>query len=133
MGILVFLFIVLVLFLLWVYVLVAMWTVFEKADQPGWAAIVPFYNLYVLLKVVGRPGWWLVLLFTPLVLVVVFVIVMIDLGKSFGKSGWFAVVLTLLPFIGWPMLAFGQARYVGPVARVPTALRSDDRRREKGP
>jgi hypothetical protein len=116
MGILVFLFIVAVLFLLWVYVIVAMWMLFTKANQPGWAAIVPFYNIYVLLKVVGRPGWWLALMFVPGVVTVIVVIVMIDLARAFGKRGVFAVLLILLPFVGWPILGFGAARYVGPVA-----------------
>lgn len=116
MGILVFLFIVSLLFILWVFIIWTMWMVFRKAGQPGWAAIVPFYNFYVLLKAVGRPGWWLALMFVPLVLVVIFIVVMVDLAKAFGKSGGFAVVLTLLPFVGWPILAFGDARYVGPVA-----------------
>lgn len=116
MGYIVFLFIVLVLFVLWVFFIVAMWTVFEKANQPGWAAIVPFYNIYVLLKVVGRPGWWLALMFVPGVVTVIAIVVMIDLAKAFGKRGVFAVLLILLPFVGWPILAFGEVRYVGPVA-----------------
>ncbi len=116
MGILVFLYIVAVLFLLWVYFVVAMWKIFTKANQPGWAAIVPFYNVYILLKVVGRPGWWLVLVFVPGVVTVIFIVLMIDLARAFGKRDVFAVLLILLPFVGWPILAFGAARYVGPVA-----------------
>jgi hypothetical protein len=116
MGILVFLYIVAVLFLLWVVFVVAMWKIFTKANQPGWAAIVPFYNVYVLLKVVGRPGWWLVLTFVPGVVTIIFIVLMIDLARAFGKRGVFAVLLILLPFVGWPILAFGDARYVG---RVP--------------
>jgi hypothetical protein len=100
----------------WVFFIVTMWKVFEKAGQPGWAAIVPFYNFYVLLKIVGRPGWWLALMFIPIANIVVGIIVLIDFAKAFGKSGGFAALLILLPFVGWPMLAFGQARYLGPVA-----------------
>ena len=62
------------------------WKVFTKAGQPGWAILIPFYNTYVLLKIVGRPGWWLVLMFIPLVNIVIAIIVAIDLAKSFGKS-----------------------------------------------
>lgn len=47
--------------------IIAMWRIFTKAGQPGWAAIIPFYNIYVLMKVVGRPGWWLILFLIPLV------------------------------------------------------------------
>lgn len=112
MGIFVFLYIVLLLLCLWALLTVAMWKIFAKADQPGWASLVPFYNFYVLLKVVGRPGWWLALMFVPLVVVVIAVVVMIDLAKAFGKRGGFAVLLILVPFIGWPVLAWGDARYV---------------------
>lgn len=99
-----------------VVVVAAMWKIFTKAGQPGWAALVPFYNIYVLLKVVGRPGWWLVLFLIPVVGIVVGIIVAVDLAKSFGKGGGFAVLLFLVPIIGYPILGFGAGRYVGPAA-----------------
>jgi hypothetical protein len=94
--------------------IIGMWMVFSKAGQPGWAAIIPFYNIYVLLKVVGRPGWWLILFLIPFVNFVMWIIVSLDLSKSFGKGGGFAVGLILLSFIFIPILGFGDARYVGP-------------------
>jgi Family of unknown function (DUF5684) len=108
----------------------ALWQVFVKAGQPGWAAIIPFYNIYVLLRVVGRPGWWLALFvvgaIVPFVgwilLIVVSIIIAIDLARSFGKSGAFAVGLFLLNFIFVPILGFGAAQYVGPSAAGPRAL-----------
>ena len=42
-------------------VVAAFWRVFTKAGEPGWAVLVPFYNIIVLLKIIGRPWWWLVL------------------------------------------------------------------------
>jgi uncharacterized protein DUF5684 len=94
--------------------IVAMWTVFTKAGRPGWASIVPIYNLYVLLKVAGREGWWIVLFLIPLVNVVVWFIVAIDLAKCFGKTAGFGVGIALLSFVFIPILAFGDARYLGP-------------------
>jgi hypothetical protein len=94
----------------------AFWKIFTKAGQPGWAAIIPIYNYYVLLKVVGRPGWWLILYLIPIVNLIIFIVVALDLAKSFGKSGGFAVGLVLLPFIFFPILGFGSAAYVGPAA-----------------
>ncbi|WP_253839135.1 DUF5684 domain-containing protein [Actinokineospora globicatena] len=96
--------------------IISLWKVFTKAGQPGWAAIVPIYNTYVLLKVVGRPGWWLVLFLIPFVNLVIVIIVFVDLAKAFGKSGGFAALLFFFSFIAMPILAFGSARYVGPVA-----------------
>ncbi len=91
------------------------WVVFTKADKPGWAAIVPIYNIIVMLEIVGRPTWWIfLLLFCPPVSLVLGIIMAIDLAKSFGKGGGYAVGLILLPFVFYPMLAFGDARYLGP-------------------
>lgn len=98
-----------------IFVIAAMWRVFSKAGQPGWAAIIPFYNVYVLCKVAGRPGWWLVLLIIPVVNIVFSIIVAIDVAKSFGKGGAFGVFgLWLFSIIGYPILGFGKSRYVGP-------------------
>lgn len=99
------------------FLVIAMWRVYTKAGKPGWAALIPFYNTYVMLKIVGRPGWWLLLMFVPIVNIVIGIIVVVDLAKSFGKGGGFAVLLILLPYIGFAILAFSKnARYVGPVA-----------------
>lgn len=100
--------------------IVAWWKVYEKAGQPGWAAIIPFYNLYVLMQIAGRPGWWFILYLIPLVNIVVSLLVAIDLGKSFGKDTVFSVLLLwlMLPWawIGYLMLGFGDATYSGPAA-----------------
>ena len=94
--------------------LVAMWKVFTKAGKPGWASIVPIYNAVVLLEIVGRPIWWIVLMLIPFVNIVVGIVVTNDLAKSFGKEVGWTIGLLLLPFIFYPMLAFGNAKYNGP-------------------
>lgn len=99
-----------------VAIIAGMWKMFAKAGQPGWGAIIPFFNLYLLLKIIGRPGWWLILYFIPLVNIVVSVIVAIELAKSFGKGGGFAIGLFFLSFIFIPILGFGEAEYQGPAA-----------------
>jgi hypothetical protein len=91
--------------------LVAMWKVFVKAGQPGWASIIPFYNLYVLLQVAGKPGWWLLLMLIPIVNIVIFIIAYIGVANNFGKGTGFAIGLIFLPFIFFPILAFGDAQY----------------------
>ena len=105
-----------------VFEIAALWQVFAKGGRPGWAAIIPFYNYYVLLKVVGRPGWWLILYFIPIVDIIVWIIVAIDLAKSFAKGTAFAVGLIFLAFIFIPILGFGPARYAGPAAGGPRAV-----------
>jgi Family of unknown function (DUF5684) len=98
---------------IYVVQVIGMWRAFEKAGQPGWAAIIPFYNFYILCKIAGRPGWWWILLIVPIVNIVIWIIVSIDAAKAFGKTGGFGIGLALLPFIFWPILGFGEARYVG--------------------
>ena len=92
------------------------WVVFQKAGKPGWASIIPIYNMVVMLEIVGKPIWWLFLMFIPLVSIVVAVIILIAMAKSFGKSELFGIGLAFLPFIFFPILGFGKARYIGPSA-----------------
>lgn len=107
-----------------VIAIASMWKVYSKAGQPGWASIVPIYNMVVLLKIVGRPLWWLILLLIPLVNIVVVIIMFIDLAKSFGQGAGFGVGLVFLGTIFFPILAFGDARYLGPSAGVPVRAAS---------
>jgi Family of unknown function (DUF5684) len=92
------------------------WKVFEKAGEAGWKFIIPIYNLYILLKIVGRPGWWLILYFIPFVNIVILIIVWVDLSKSFGHGVGFALGLIFLPYIFLLILGFGSDRYLGPAA-----------------
>lgn len=92
---------------------VCMWKVFTKAGEPGWASIVPIYNIVVLLKISGKPWWWLLLLFIPFVNFIIMILAMLGLAKNFGKGGGFAVGLVFLGFIFFPILAFGDARFQG--------------------
>jgi len=96
--------------------LVAAWIVYTKAGEEGWKALIPIYNVWVLLKIVGRPGWWLLLFLIPFVNFVIWIIVSIDLAKSFGKGTGFALGLIFLAPIFYMILAFGDATYRGPAA-----------------
>jgi hypothetical protein len=99
---------------LWVVSVIALWKVFEKAGEPGWKAIIPFYNWYVLFQIAGRNGLWFLALFIPIVGLVVSIMLAIDLAKHFGKSTLFGVVgLWLFSIIGLFILGFGDAKYVG--------------------
>ena len=95
---------------------VAGWKTYAKTGRPGWASIVPVYNAYTLLQIVGRPAWWLVLLLIPGVNVVVAVILSIDLAKCFGKSTSYGLGLAFLSAPFTLHLGFGEAQYGGPCA-----------------
>jgi len=106
----------LVMLAVMVFVIAAYWKLFAKANQPGWAILIPIYNLFVLLKIVGRPGWWIILMIIPVVGIVVAFIIAIDLAKSFGKDTLYGIGIALLGIIFIPILAFGSATYEGPSA-----------------
>lgn len=93
-------------------VIASFWRIFTKAGKPGWAAIVPIYNIIVLLEVVDQPLWMTFLYFVPIANLVVSIIVNIELANRFNRSTGFAVGLILLPIIFLPILAFSSAEYV---------------------
>lgn len=96
-----------------VLMIASFWKIFVKAGKPGWYCLIPIYNIIVLLEICGKPLWWIVLIFIPIVGIVVMILVVIALAKSFGKDTIFAVGLIFLGFIFYPILAFGDAKYVG--------------------
>lgn len=109
-----------------VLVIVSIWKIFEKAGKPGWAAIIPIYNMIVLLEIVRKPIWWIVLMLIPLVNIVVAIIVYVELAKAFGKSAGFGIGMIFLSFIFLPMLAFGDDQYLdGAASSSGGALDSD--------
>lgn len=93
-----------------------LWKTFAKAGQPGWAAIVPFYNIYVMTQIIGRPAWWVVLALLPCVNFIALFIIGIDMAKSFGKGTGFGIGLALLGPVFYAILGFGDAQYQGPAA-----------------
>lgn len=98
---------------LWVIMIVANWIIFKKAGKPGWACIIPIYNILVLLQIVDRPWWWILLMLIPGVNVVIGIIVYHNLSLSFGQGIGFTFGLLFLGIIFFPILAFGSAKYVG--------------------
>jgi hypothetical protein len=103
----------LVFLALFVVMIASVWKVFTKAGEPGWAAIVPIYNFIVMLKVAGKPLWWIVLFLIPFANIIALILVTIALAKNFGKGVGFAIGLIVLGFIFFPILGFGDAKYIG--------------------
>ena len=99
---------------LMILVIAGQWKAFEKGGQPGWASIIPFYNIYVMFKLGGKPGWWLVFLLLGPFFLIWYIWGLNMISKSFGKDEGFTVGLVLLGIVFWPILGFGDARYLGP-------------------
>ena len=97
-----------------IFYMFCMWKIYVKAGQPGWAAIIPIYNIYIQTKIVGKPGYWTILCLIPFINIIFAIWLTNMLSKSFGKDEGFTVGLVLLGIIFYPILAFGSAKYLGP-------------------
>lgn len=89
------------------------WKVHVKAGYPGWTALVPIYNFVVVYKIARVPLWQALLLVIPFVNIYALWNLNYGFAKCFGKGAGFAVGLMVLGFIFYPILAFGDAVYVG--------------------
>ncbi|MBX2911544.1 MAG: DUF5684 domain-containing protein [Cyclobacteriaceae bacterium] len=103
-----------VYFIILIVMIVGMWKVFEKAGKPGWAAIIPIYNIIVLLEVVGKPTWWIILMLIPFVNFIIAIILCHQLSLSFGQGVGMTILIIVLPFVALPILGFGSATYSKP-------------------
>jgi hypothetical protein len=95
------------------FFMVCLWKIFSKAGKPGWAAIIPIYNLIVWLEIVNKPLWWIILMLIPIVNFFVLIVLTHQLSLAFGQG--VGMTIMLLFFIGYPILAFGSAQYQGQV------------------
>lgn len=93
--------------------IVALWFVLDKAGEPGWAAIIPIYNYLMVIKIAGKPWWFILLMLIPVVNLVIYIIILNGLSRNFGKSEAFTVGLFFLRFIFLPILGFGKSTFVG--------------------
>lgn len=105
------------LVILWIVVaaviIVANWKIFTKAGKPGWAILIPIYNIIVMLQIVNKPLWWIIMLFIPIVDIVFGILIIYNLVIKFGQPGWHVVLALVLGIIYYPYLAFSKAEYQG--------------------
>ena len=100
--------------ILFLILVISSWKINTKANQPGWAVLVPIYSTLVYLKIIGKPWWWLIMFVIPVVQLFFLIWALNMLSKSFGKGTGFTVGLVLLPLIFYAILGFGSAKYLGP-------------------
>ena len=113
-----------VLYLIVIVLTIAgMWKTFTKAGKPGWAAIIPIYNIVIIMEIAGKPTWWVLLwMFVPVVGLVIAIIASIAVAENFGKSAAFGIGLVFLWPIFYAILGFGDAKYIGGVATASSPL-----------
>ncbi len=98
-----------------VFLIICQWKIFVKAGKPGWAAIVPIYNAYVLFEVLYGKGVKFLLMLVPLLNIVIGIAAAIRLAHVFGKSTGFGILNLFFSIICTPIIAFGDAEYQGPI------------------
>jgi hypothetical protein len=95
--------------------IISLWIVVNKAGRPGVSQIIPIWNIIELVRIAGKPLWWVILiLLIPIVNIILLIMVYHGISQAFGKGAGFTVGLILLPFIFWPILAFSDAKYSAP-------------------
>lgn len=96
---------------------VGSWYMFEKAGKPGWAILVPVYNIIVLLEIAKKPTWWIAMFFLPIANIVFMIMTFNGISKNFGKDSGFTVGLVFLNSIFFAVLGYGDAKYLPEIAR----------------
>ena len=103
-----------------VLVIAGWWMIFTKAGEAGWKSLIPIWNILVLLRIVGREWWWIILFLIPFVGLIIWIIVALDLAKSFGRGTGFAIGLILFAPVWALILGFGSDTYQGPAGSAGT-------------
>ena len=100
-----------------VLMIISLWKIFKKAGKNGWEAIIPIYNMITLVQITEKPLWYIIFFFLPITPIIIY----IALTEKFGKSVGYAVLMLLVPIVGFPMLAFGKSEYKGSAASASPA------------
>lgn len=113
------LFIFIIFIVVWLILAIPTWKIFVKAGRTGWHALIPIYSQWVMYEISGKPGYWSLAIFIPfvgsLLGSIAAIVAMLQLAKNFGKDTTFAIVwLIIFPIVGLFILAFGDAKYLGP-------------------
>ena len=91
-----------------ILMIVSLWKIFKKAGKPGWASIIPIYNIYIMCEIAEKEWWYVLLSFVPFASIYAMIVLYNGMAKRFGKSGGFVAGMILLPVVFFPMLAFGK-------------------------
>lgn len=104
-------------FLIWlaavIIVIAGVWKTFTKANQPGWAALIPIYNFYIMLRIGDNEWWWLLVLLVPILNLYAMYKIFAGVAGAFGRGIGFALGLWFLGIVFWPLLGFGDYSYQG--------------------
>ena len=92
-----------------ILLLVSMWKVFKKFGKPGWAAIIPIYNIYIMCEIAEKEWWYILLLCVPIANIYAMYVLYSAIANKLGKSTGFVIGMILVPYVFWPILAFSKS------------------------
>ena len=84
------------------------WKQFEAAGQKGYYSLIPYYNIYIMLKIIGKQKkfWWWFFIVFPYINIFMLLLMLVELGKCFGRFKiWEEGMAAILPFIFFPIIA----------------------------
>ena len=91
-----------------ILMIISLWKIFKKAGKPGWASIIPIYNIYIMCEIAEKEWWYVLLSCVPFANIYAMIVLYNGMAKRFGKNGGFVAGMLLLPVVFFPMLAFGK-------------------------
>lgn len=94
---------------------IGLWKLFEKAGRPGWEAVIPVYSIYIMIKLSGRPSWWIIWYFIPVINIIMLIGIRIDFIKGYGKYTFLEHAgAVILAFVMFPVWGYDkETRYLG--------------------
>ncbi|MGT2772022.1 DUF5684 domain-containing protein [Streptococcus marimammalium] len=96
-----------------VLAIIGLWRTFEKANESGWKALIPIYNLYILSKIIYGNGWQFILLLIPIINIYYAYRFSQDMAQSYGKSTTFGIGIFLLSPLFISIIGYGASEYQG--------------------
>jgi len=97
---------------LYILLMAGIWYTLKKAGKPGYAFLIPIYNIIVMLEVAQKPLWWFVMFLIPIANIVFAIMMLNAISKNFGKDEGFTVGLIFLSPIFWAILGYGDSKYL---------------------
>ena len=99
----------------YILLVIGLWPTLEKAGLPGWGALIPIWNVYLVFKLGGVSGVWMLALLIPFVNIFVLLWVALRVSDAFGHGGLMGFFgLWLFAPIGFLIIGFDSSTFNGP-------------------
>lgn len=98
-----------------ILVFIGLWKIFTKAGYKGWYSIVPFYNIWIALKIIDKKYWWFIYMLIPFINIYVTILIFIEFARCFSHRGLgYQILIALFPWVMLPLMGFNKDEYIDP-------------------